>query len=183
MSCRIVGEMMSSRLDARLDSARLTEMDRHLERCVACRKRWEVFRLMSTRFESASDVLPPPEFTANFLARLGSAPVLSPTKSPQWVLPSVVGGLSGALTLLVLLLASISLWSAFSHPGLAGKVISGAKLLTTVLSATTKAFWFGLSSLDGAGIILALISGSIGLILVLLWARLVRQWWQLGVDV
>ncbi len=183
MSCRKVGEMMSSRLDGRLEPERIAEMNSHLDCCSACCKRWKLLQLMSTRFETTPEPVPPPNFTSSVLARLDSVPKRSNNSHPWWILPSVLAGLTGILTFMLVALAMGGVWLTISHPALAGKAVSMAKLFTSATAATARALWSSFLLPDGQSFILTMVSGSVGLVLVVLWARLVRQWWQLGVDV
>lgn len=70
MSCQVVGEMMHKRLDGVLDDAQVAEMGKHLECCVECHKRWDLFLLVSSRLENSPRLAPSPDFTSGVLARL-----------------------------------------------------------------------------------------------------------------
>ncbi|MDO8670407.1 MAG: zf-HC2 domain-containing protein [Dehalococcoidia bacterium] len=173
--------MISARLDGRLDQERMAEMNSHLACCSGCFKRWRLVQIMSTSFEDTGELVPPLDFTANVLARLDSLPAPAHHSRPSRILPPSIIALAAVVSLLLISLAGISLWSVIYHPALAGKAASAVLVFASIASSIARALWSSLSLLGGHSVTLTTVSASVGLILVALWARLVGQWWQLGV--
>lgn len=59
MRCKQAGQMMSERLDDRLDSAAIALLDEHLAVCDACRAEWRGLQSLDALFAAAS-VMPAP---------------------------------------------------------------------------------------------------------------------------
>lgn len=70
MRCRQAGQMMSERLDDRLDSVEIALLDEHLAACDVCQAEWRRLQALDTLFASAPMVQPPVRMRVQVMARL-----------------------------------------------------------------------------------------------------------------
>ena len=70
MRCRQASEMMSERLDGRLDDTKITHLENHLTACSACRAEWHKMQALDRLFASAQTVQPPVRVRVHVMTRL-----------------------------------------------------------------------------------------------------------------
>jgi len=70
MRCRQASEMMSERLDGRLDGTEITHLEDHLTACSACRAEWHKMQALDRLFASAQTVQPPVRVRVHVMTRL-----------------------------------------------------------------------------------------------------------------
>lgn len=70
MRCKQAGQMMSERLDDRLNSAEIALLDEHLAACGVCQAEWQGLQALDTLFASAPMVQPPVRMRVRVMARL-----------------------------------------------------------------------------------------------------------------
>ena len=70
MRCKQASQMMSERLDGRLNSAEVTLLDEHLAACGVCQAEWRGLQVLDTLFASAPMVQPPVRMRVQVMARL-----------------------------------------------------------------------------------------------------------------
>ncbi len=70
MRCKQAGQMMSERLDDRLDSADSALLDEHIAACGACQAEWRSLQALDTLFSSAPMAQPPLRVRVQVMTRL-----------------------------------------------------------------------------------------------------------------
>jgi len=70
MRCQQAGEMMSERLDDRLDSEEVALLEEHLAACDTCRSAWQKMQALDLLFASAPMVQPPVRMRVQVMERL-----------------------------------------------------------------------------------------------------------------
>ncbi|RLC65124.1 MAG: hypothetical protein DRI48_07055 [Chloroflexi bacterium] len=70
MRCEQAGEMMSERLDGRLNSAAIGLLDAHLTECTACRAEWQRLQALDSLLSSAPLVRAPLRLRVQVMSRL-----------------------------------------------------------------------------------------------------------------
>ena len=118
MRCEQAGEMMSLRLDGRLDSAQIALLEDHMVDCSACRAEWRRLQELDALLASAPMVQAPVRLRVRVMARLSRR---------EQARRAIIGGT--ALTLGTVALALLALAPSFlgllSATGIAPVLISG----------------------------------------------------------
>lgn len=70
MHCTQASEMMSLRLDRRLSSAEMAQLDEHLSGCAACQTEWDRLYRLHCTLDSAPMIQAPVRIRVNVMARL-----------------------------------------------------------------------------------------------------------------
>ena len=70
MRCKQAGQMMSERLDGRLNDADSALLDEHLTACGACQAGWQSLQALDTLFSAAPMVQPPLRVRVQVMTRL-----------------------------------------------------------------------------------------------------------------
>jgi len=133
MHCKHANQMMSERLDGRLDGAASAALDAHLGICDACRAEWRHMQALDRLLGAAPMVEPPVRMRVRVMTRLSRR---------DQARRALVGGTTltlGTITL-ALLVAAPLLISLAGTTGIAPAVLSGgpatlAQVLTTVRAA------------------------------------------------
>lgn len=81
MYCRASHELMSLRLDGRLDLPAAACLDAHLAGCAECRARWTALREADSLLRQAArrPATPPLDFAANVMSRVAITPAVRPS--------------------------------------------------------------------------------------------------------
>lgn len=118
MRCKQANEMMSLRLDARLDSAESTALDEHLSGCDACRTQWQRLQALHCILAAAPVVPAPVRVRVNVMARLSRR---------DQARRAIIGGTAlalGSVTLVLIVLSPIIL-GLLNATGIAPALLSG----------------------------------------------------------
>ena len=118
MFCEQAGEMMSSRLDGRLDSAESALLEDHLVACSACQAEWHSLQALDRVLASAPTVRAPARLRVQVMARL------SRREQARRV---IIGGIALALGTVALALLAVApvLFGLLDATGIAPALISG----------------------------------------------------------
>jgi len=172
MRCEQTGQMMSERLDGRLDSAESALLDEHLVACGTCRAEWRRLQALDALFASALVVQPPVLVRVQVMARLARR-----DQARRVVVGGTALGL-GAVSLALLALAPI-LFGLLGAAGILPALLSGGPatlaqlfaflgLLSRALLALLGTFALPLFFLGLCGLMMALTLNS-------LWIGAVRR--------
>ncbi len=128
MRCKQAGQMMSERLDGRLDSAERALLDEHLAACDSCRGEWQSLQALDVLFASAPMVQSPLRVRVQVMTRLARR---------DQARRAVVGGTAltlGTVSLALLALAPILL-GLVSATGILPVLLSGGPATAVQLLA------------------------------------------------
>jgi len=118
MHCEQAGEMMSARLDSRLDSTEVTLLEEHLAGCTACQAEWRRLQTLDSLLASAPMVYAPVRLRVRVMARLDRR---------ERARRAIIGGTTLALgtVALVMLTLAPALLGLMNVTGIAPALISG----------------------------------------------------------
>ncbi|PKO21117.1 MAG: hypothetical protein CVU38_16490 [Chloroflexi bacterium HGW-Chloroflexi-1] len=159
--------LMSMVFDGEATPAEAAQVRAHLTTCAACSESWQRWQVLDTCLASAPPLIPPPDFVASVMARLGER--RRRRSRSRWFGSGMV--LASALVLVGFwLIVAALLWWGHQHPLEVGIALSsGAQFLSSLT-------WIlrGLGTLFGSvdGVVLKLGAGfglSLTFALVLLW--------------
>ena len=160
MHCKQASEMMSERLDGRLDDAEITLLEEHLATCSACQAEWRKMQALDHLLASAPMVQPPIRVRVQVMTRLSRR---------DQARRAIFGGATltlGTVALSLIVLAPI-LIGLLETTGIAPALISGgpatlAQLLGAwgaagrTLLVLTEKFAIPLMALSLCGLVVAL---------------------------
>lgn len=118
MRCEQAGEMMSARLDGRLDSTEIALQEDHLATCGACRAEWRRLRALDRLLTSAPMMRAPVRLRVQVMARLNRR-----ERARRAIIGSTALAL-GTVALALLVLAPVLL-GLLDVMGLAPALVSG----------------------------------------------------------
>ena len=118
MFCEQAGEMMSARLDGRLDSAESALLEDHLVACSACQAEWHSLQALDRVLASAPTVRAPARLRVQVMARLSRR---------EQARRAIIGGIALALGTVALALLALApvLLALFDATGIAPALASG----------------------------------------------------------
>ncbi len=126
--CEQTGEMMSARLDGRLDSTEIALLEEHLAACSVCRAEWRGLQALDRVLASAQTVRAPVRLRVQIMARLSRR---------EQARCAIIGGMALALgtVALALLVLSPIFVGLLDVMGIAPVLISGGLETVTHLLA------------------------------------------------
>lgn len=118
MFCEQAGEMMSARLDGRLDSTEIALLEDHLVACSACQAEWHSLQALDRALASAPTVRAPAHLRVQVMARLSRR---------EQARRAIIGGTALALGTVALALLAVApvLLGLFDATGIAPALVSG----------------------------------------------------------
>jgi len=118
MFCEQAGEMMSARLDGRLDSTEIAFLEDHLVACSACQAEWHSLQALDRVLASAPTVRAPAHLRVQVMARLSRR---------EQARRAIIGGTALALGTVALALLAVApvLLGLFDATGIAPALVSG----------------------------------------------------------
>ncbi len=118
MFCEQAGEMMSARLDGRMDSAEIALLEDHLVACSACQTEWHSLQALDRVLASAPTVRAPARLHVQVMARLSRR---------EQARRAIIGGTALALGTVALALLALApvLLGLFDATGIAPALVSG----------------------------------------------------------
>jgi len=118
MFCEQAGEMMSARLDGRLDSTEIALLEDHLVACSACQAEWHSLQALDRVLASAPTVRAPAHLRVQVMARLSRR---------EQARRAIIGGTALALGTVALALLAVApvLLGLFDATGIAPALVSG----------------------------------------------------------
>jgi predicted anti-sigma-YlaC factor YlaD len=128
MRCEQASEMMSARLDGRLDSTEIALLEKHLAGCSACQAEWRRLQALDGLLASASMVRAPAPLRVLVLARLSRR---------DQARRAIVGGTALALATAALALLALApaLLGLLDATGIAPALVSGGPATVVQLMA------------------------------------------------
>ncbi|RLC77635.1 MAG: hypothetical protein DRJ03_16575 [Chloroflexi bacterium] len=148
MRCKQAGQMMSERLDGRLNDADSALLDEHLTACGACQAGWQSLQALDTLFSAAPMVQPPLRVRVQVMTRLARR---------DQARRAVVGGATltlGTVSLALLALAPIFVGFLDATGILPAPIFADFSNIAGILPASIFADFSNI-----AGILPALVSG------------------------
>jgi predicted anti-sigma-YlaC factor YlaD len=118
MDCKQAGEMMSLRLDGRLEGSEATSLETHLRTCSTCRAEWDRLQALDSLLAAAPMVPPPLRVRVQVMARLSRR---------DQARRAIIGGTALALGTVALALLALApaLPGMLNAVGIAPALISG----------------------------------------------------------
>lgn len=118
MFCEQAGEMMSARLDGRLDSTEIALLENHLVACSACQAEWHSLQALDRMLASAPTAHAPARLRVQVMARLSRR---------EQARRAIIGGTALALGTVALALLALApvLLGLFDATGIAPALVSG----------------------------------------------------------
>jgi anti-sigma factor RsiW len=163
-------ELMQRALDDGLDAAARGRLDAHLRSCAGCAHEWEGLQTLHRQLLAAPPLAARSGFTARVLARIGAEHQQEPVRSTPALPLIAAAGVLGVVTLALLLaplagLASFEVWAGMLSDSLA--LFSAAAAWLSLLLTFTRVV------LEAAGDGPLVAALCVGLVLTLIWVRLV----------
>ena len=171
MHCEQASEMMSARLDARLDNIEITTLENHLAGCSACQAAWQSMQALDCLLASAPLVRAPVRLRVQVMARL---------QRRDRARRAIVGGAALALGTVTLALLGLApaLLDLLNATGIAPALVSGGPetlvQLLALLGATGRTLLVLVEKLAIPLAFLGLCSLGVALALNSLWMGAVR---------
>jgi predicted anti-sigma-YlaC factor YlaD len=172
MRCEQAGEMMSARLDGRLDGTEVALLENHLAQCGVCQAEWRRLQALDSLLASAPMTCAPVRLRVQVMARLNRR---------EQARRAVIGGTAltlGTVALALLALAPVLL-GLLSATGIAPALVSGgpetiAQLLA-LLETMGRTLWVLAEKFVVPLAFLGLCSLTMALALNRLWIGAVRR--------
>jgi anti-sigma factor RsiW len=172
MHCDQAGEMMSARLDGRLDSTEVTLLEDHLARCGACQAEWYRLQALDSLLASAPMLHAPIRLRVQVMARLSRR---------ERARRAIIGGTALALGTVALALLALApvLFGLLDATGITPALISGGPKTVVQLLASLgvagRALLVLADSFAAPLALLSLCSLAVALALNCLWIGAVRR--------
>ncbi len=172
MRCKQAGEMMSARLDGRLDNTEVALLKDHLAGCSACQAEWHRLQALDSLLASAPMMHAPVRLRVHVMARLNRR---------EQARRAIIGGTAlalGTVALALLALAPILL-GLLDTTGIAPALVSGGPetivQLLALLGAVSRALLVLAEKFAVPLTFLGLFSLAMALVLNSLWIGAVRR--------
>jgi predicted anti-sigma-YlaC factor YlaD len=172
MRCEQAGEMMSERLDGRLDPAGMVLLEEHLAACSTCQDAWRRLQMLDDLLASAPMVQAPVRLRVGVMARLSRR---------EQARRAITGGTALALGTVALTLLALAplLLNLLGVTGIAPVLISGGPAtivqLLALLGAVCRTLLVLLESFAAPLVFLGVCSLAVAIALNRLWVGVVGR--------
>jgi anti-sigma factor RsiW len=172
MHCQQASEMMSMRLDGRLDSTEIALLEDHMAQCKACQAEWQRLQALDRLFSSASMAPAPVRVRVQVMTRL---------ERRDQARRAIIGGTTLTLgtVALILLLAAPALFGLLNAAGIAPALVYGGPQTLAHLLGAGEAMGDTLFTLADRLVVPLAVAGLCGLVTALtlngLWIGVIRR--------